>query len=113
MQTSTGLSNSVTGVPEREHYVIEPLRDGFYKRVLNSSGSMFGRPPSPEIYVEPRFTLDPVVSERFTFEFWGVGTMHLIRQLLQEFAEPPEGVHTLLSATSHGESPAWLPRPAR
>jgi hypothetical protein len=39
--------------------------------------------------------------------------MHLIRQLLQEFAEPPEGVHTLLSATSHGESPAWLPRPAR
>jgi hypothetical protein len=39
--------------------------------------------------VEPHFTLDPTVNERFTFEQWGYLTMRFIAQLLSEFAEPP------------------------
>jgi hypothetical protein len=64
--------------------------------------------PEPDIDVEPHFALDPTINERFTFQEWGYGTMRYIARLLSEFAEPPQSVRTLLSATSHGESPGWL-----
>jgi hypothetical protein len=65
--------------------------------------------PDPDIDVQPHFIIDSTVDERFTFEEWGYGTMRYTAQLLSEFAEPPQGVRTLLSATRHGESPGWLP----
>jgi hypothetical protein len=67
------------------------------------------RRSEPDIDVEPRFTIDPSVDERFTFEEWGYRTMRYTAQLLNEFAEPPQSVLTLLGATRHGESPGWLP----
>jgi hypothetical protein len=67
--------------------------------------------PEPEIHVEPHFTVDPTVNERFGFEDWGHLTMRYIAQLLSEFAAPPQATRTLLGATRHGESPAWLSPP--
>jgi hypothetical protein len=64
--------------------------------------------PNPEIEVEPRFAVDPAINERLTFQDWAAHTMKVTSLLLREFAEPPEGVATLLGATAHGRSPDWL-----
>jgi hypothetical protein len=69
--------------------------------------------PEPDMDVEPKFTLDPAVNERFTFQDWGYTTMRIIAQVLLAFAEPPQTVRTMLGATSHGPSPVWLPAPKR
>lgn len=107
----------VQAVPERTRFKVTDVRDCTITRLRPRARRVALEPgaelvrffvrktgPNPEIDVEPTFAVDPTVDGRFTFENWANGTLALIKQLLREFAAPPESITTMLRTTPH-ESP--------
>jgi hypothetical protein len=113
----------IEAVPERAQFVVTGLRDCTITRWQRRRRALPLKPgtelariyvrktgPDPFIDVTPQFALDAAVAGSVTFQEWGYTTMRLVAQLLSEFAKPSEDARALLSVTSHGDAPRWLPK---
>jgi hypothetical protein len=117
----------IEAVPERATHNILEVRDCVITRYVSRRPRVVLEPgaelvrfyvrktgPSPEIYVEPHFTIDPTVDGRAKFEDWAGVTLGVIAQLLREFAVPPSTVQAFLKDPARSglvRTGAPVPRP--